>query len=241
MSYIYADLEAFDGIAPTPIRLNVDSWWSLSNPNGDNTRLANTAPVTFVKDLGSRGNDVSQSSGANQPPYELNSINGLSSIVCTGTQWLERANSASNNYVGPLGIFALVSIDAQSDSYRFISKSPTGGGWSSGHYQAREMLTTHGVTDYIVTTANITLSQFFVYGAIYNPTGGVDFYKNGVFVQNITGGAYTTSTGDLLLGAYDKVVSGWRGKISEVCLFFRLPTADEISQMNKFLMLRAGL
>src|SRR5574337_1977026 len=191
----------------SPTNIGIDRWFNAFSLSGDFSRPANGASVSSAYDLGKQAENVTQITPATQPTFVSNAINGAPSLAFNGSQYLSAANSSKNNYAGECAVFALVKLSDATVARRFLSHGSTGG-ISVGNRQSPNLLkydlTCNNVLDVFTATDYWVVGSYQVYAAILKNNAGswsVDFYRNGVFLENIATSAPVSSSSSYYIGA----------------------------------------
>lgn len=219
----------------TPWDLQVDTWWSALNPDGAGGYPANGSSVSSLTDLGTKGNNLSQASGALQPTFTRSANGNFPAISFSGTQWMSCAASANNSYAGGKSSYGVWQCNA-SGTQRIVMKVLS---WAysaaSTNYNWNIWNSGSGVAA-TVTGNPISSGVYQSCTMIWNAGTDVTFYKNAASYQTIT--PFTTladvGVNDLYLGTRDGTQQYMVGAITDWFVFFRVQSAWEISYMNFF-------
>lgn len=229
----------------TPWDLQVDLFYDASNTDGRNNATS-ISSISSVVNLGTKANNVSQSTGASQPTLFQNANNNQPVMRFSGSQYLSAASAAPNQYAGEITVFGIVKLSNASVVRRFISFGATGG-VSAGNRASPNLLkydyTCNAVAD-VFTTADYwstTDYETFV-GVIKNSAGSwsVDFYKNGTFLQNVSTSAPIASSDSFCVGSYSTTVALWNGDIQLAGFFYSALKSWQINALSLFLQIRKG-
>lgn len=234
-------------ILPTDLGVNI--WVNGDNPLNDPGNIpADGTALANISDFSGKGNNFVQASGANQPVFKRNIINGRNVIRFSGNQFLTCANSAANSYSGAMTVIAtLTTTDVGTADARLYTKGSfnLGSGYGIARNFGRQRYNSFTATDYITTAAQFTVNVFQVFTSVLNSNWSVDFYKNGTFIENKTGNPQVASTNTLYLGAMNTtgatVVQYWSGDLVELMIFFRVLSASELNRMHLYCKNKIGV
>ncbi len=132
---------------------------------------------------------------------------------------------ALNNLTSNFSVAGWIKTDSLTGIRRVIS----GGNWGFGTSGNQLLFSTFGVKEYLTTSASLPLGVWTHIAAVMKADFSVDFYVNGVFVQNVTHtAAASTTVGDFRLGGR-AASEFWDGRLSGVGVW---NTALNATQVN---------
>jgi len=233
-----------------PIDLRAESFWDADFPNGfGGAAQANNDAIASFTDNGTKGNTLTQATGANKPTYKTAIVNGhnVMRFVRASSQFLSVASSAANNYVGSMTLFSLNAIASEPIGVSYAALSVDNGvgfgGWKIGTFNDASMnqivFTTYGQADYPSGVNDYSaLDTFLVESSNFVDNSSAEIYKNGAL--EFTGGASTMGSS----GTQPLRMSGtelWDGDIHSVIWFWRALDRWEMNLVHQFLLNKIAL
>jgi hypothetical protein len=223
----------------TPQQFGLDMVYDPLNVAGDNTYPANSASIANFKNLSANNNHWSQPSGASQPTYHHNVINGQPVVRFNGSQWMSFAHSSSNSYTGAMTIICVYSTPnvSPASTGRIITKISS---WGMSY--ASTNITFSFTGPYMATGLLAANNTFYNIGAIYNGSSQTVFYRNGSLYQTVSlASTMPVTTNALYLGSRDGVINFINGDIAFLAVKFGAIAAPEFSRINYYLNSRFQL
>lgn len=197
----------------------------------------------FIKtwyDQSGNGNDVTQSTGSNQPLYVAGGLNSLPTVDFTASS----SQTLANTGIAVAGedeasVFAVVSMDSASHEFggaiNLVGNSSGGADWDNQY--GASILERAGTTEQVQASQNggisgspvgVTYSTPFRYAFNHPDDSTYDFYADTVAGSHQTSRTMTlgTSTVTLRIGARPGPSSYWDGQLSEVIGYLFAQTAN---------------
>lgn len=248
-------IERIDGIANatgvfgtgvfTPASVSGMAAWY----KGEELSLANAAAVTSWADSSGNGNTLTQGTGAQQPTYRTNIVNGLPIVRFDGTNDM-LANAAPSGFGSQSGqtVFAVVLTNSVADS-TFHSIAVTRpqfnelrlfkeGGTSKYLWQ---YLIPGGSTTAVFDAGLAELGSFrLITGVFDDSSNALDVYRSGVAGTGATDAAAFSST-VINIGARDASNDFWNGDIAEVIIYSRALSSGERALVEAYLTSKFNL
>ncbi len=224
-------------------------WLDATDPAANGTQPANASAVSSWVDKAGLGNTVTQGTGANQPTYRTNVLNGKPVVRFDGINDLLQKTSATA--LGNTNLFYFVGTINDNGSGRGVAfdystnvatntgvnflAEPAGG----THYQVGFF---DGVLD-IAMASPVTLPQTIV-SYIYNDGVNGFLYVNGVQVATVaTGNTVNTGTRAYTIGSLFGALATYflSGDIGEILFYNSQNTAAQRLLMNRSLGNKWGI
>lgn len=236
------------GIAFTPASLgtSVINWYSA-----DSLALADGAAVSSWTDLSSFGRHAVQATGANQPVFKTNIMNGKPVIRFDGSNDILVASTA---YPAAVSYFIVVKFASLANAYTSLYDSSQNSG------------TTHGSTTFLIKSSGrsalyanyssgqqaydgtgaglYTLATPYIFAGVFQ-TNGLTSWTNGTLDKDITftGTLLQNVTGaNISIGAASFFSSRvLNGDMAEFILCDRVLTTAERASMHNYLSVKYGI
>lgn len=219
-------------------------WHSAADPNNDGTQPANGASVSSILNKAGWGqNGSGQATGANQPIYTTNAINGRSGLTFDGI------NDSYQN--GATTIFALTSVytfyavialsssanTAQTIMSKGNSNTAPNFAFSINRSAANGKFSVYNGTGWVDSTNSITTTtDYNVVSATWDGAT-LKLYNNGTSL-GITGtpGNLASSTQNLVIGGFGatSTLNFFSGKILEVLFYKASHTSNQVIDVTRF-------
>lgn len=233
---------------PFPLLNNV--YVDSANPLANAASIpADGAGLSSVVDLGIYRNNFVQASGAIQPVYKRNIVNGNNIIRWNGfDSYMTCAYDAvKNGYNGPMTLtFAwLTNVIGTGTNNRMFGRQNAGtaSGFSTGQIDNMYAFTATGLTD-AQSTPIIAAGTWEVATMRYNGTDTVNFFRNDTFISTDTGSdTVVANTNALILGGFSSTLTGlnWNGDLLLFGWAWRQLTNAQISLLHQYAMGRMGI
>jgi hypothetical protein len=222
-----------------PQQFGLDLVFDPLNAAGNNTYPSNGATIAHWRDLSGMANHWAQPSGALQPTFHHNVINGQPVVRFNGAQWMTMAHSANNAYTGAMTIICVYSTPNVSPAAtgRIITKISS---WGISYASTNVTFSFTG--PYMATGLLAANNTFYNIGAIYNGSSQTAFYRNGSLYQTVSlASTMPVTTNALYLGSRDGVINFINGDIAFLAVKFGAIAAPEFSRINYYLNSRFQL
>lgn len=227
----------------TPYALQMNSIYDAFNPDKNFTIYSSGTALSQINDLGLNGNTQSQATGASQPTYIPNVINGNPVFRFNGTsQWTSAAAGAGNNANGAITVCGVWKTNNNAVTQRIICKLLS---WS----QAMNSTSSFTCTIWIGATGNslnsatvVSASTFYSNIDVYNNSTAdiyIDGAKDGVSGGSL--GANSATTNALYLGSRDGTQQWWNGDCAFMAFRYSAFQNWEVNLMNYYLNKRFNL
>ncbi len=180
--------------------------------------------------------NVTQTVDLDKPIYTTNAINTFPALNHDGlNRFLE--NTTPLNIAGNVTIFVVAQTNTLAGlPHLFTDAGGAGGGFGfSLRSGGRYTFTTFNVKDYCSTAIQWQVGVSQIAAAVFDSNFDVSFYKNGSFIEKVTGVApMLSTTGSIQTGALNSTFA-WDGFIGQILVYGRALSASEIAQVFSFL------
>lgn len=200
------------------------------------TGVSDGGALASWSDESGNGNHATQGTGANQPIYRTNQLNGLPGVDFAPSQWLNTALSASSV---DESILAVVTVDTVA-SRDILSDSATGGRAFLVNLTGVLRYTKSGTGTIASSTATISTGTATIVGGTLTSTTAT-LMKNGTVEAAVSHA--TTFTGGLTsqVGIRESVSNPWDGLICELLATRTALTAANFDRAAGYLAHKWGL
>jgi hypothetical protein len=223
-----------------------DAAWvyDCMNMDGEGGTLSNFSGVATQNDLSWNARNLSQSTGGLRPTYRVRTFNtAQNSIIFDGNRWLTGSNIS---YAGEMTIIFLGNIEVASATRYFVSYGTDGVCFGAGSATFRKLQFIVNSSDILTTSADqFSGTTYAVMTAVLKNEGGnwsVDFYKNGVFIENIASTSGPDASADqFFIGARAASTDAWIGGIALIAGWHRVLTSWELNMMHQVFKVRGNI
>ena len=172
--------------------------------------------------------------GVNHPYCIPNSIGGKNALnFIDATQIMSIPHNADMNFTHSVTFFFVGTLaDVTNGTLRWLSKAAA---FSIGKTSTAEMIfTTLGVQDYNTVSNYFLLNTPIVMAVTMDASNNVEFYKNGILQETITGSTpASTSTNALIVSSAGQP---WNGLIAEILFYPTLLSPSQITTVCNYLI-----
>jgi hypothetical protein len=223
-----------------PADLGLDIIWDPLNLDKVAGYPADGSSVSSILDLGRSGNNLSQATGAAQPIFKRDIINGNPILRFSGAQWMSSPAGANNAYAGAMSVFVVWSTPNTSPApiARTITKVSS---WTLSYVTEDIQFGLFAGGSY---TADNIIANDTVYntGTVFNGSTATDFYRNGeLFTTVSAAGTMSGTASDLYFGSRDGTQHFITGDVGFLCVAYRALSSFEIGKLNTYLNIRFGV
>jgi len=206
-------------------------WLDAANPLNNNTQYSDESAMSTWRDKSSYGNNVNQSTPADQPIFNTNVLNKLPGVRFDGNQYF--VSSASPPWINSEVTLFLVAfafdpavfvltgndnfeIDAQSEQFQLQTSN--------------------------VVVGSYEISSAFKILTLGRQTGNSKAYENGVQSgSTVTTSLSTPNGSSFYVGTRGDLAVPFDGYISELIMYNRLLTNNERSVVENYLSKKWGI
>lgn len=165
-----------------------------------------------------------------RPVFKTNQLNGKPSVRFDGTDD-EMNDSASRLTAAPHTVFVVGFSTSIAAGYTRFAYDDN---FRWGRTAAKLSFTTIGVQDYVTAADQLSASTPVILAFVYDSSFDMSFYKNGSFIETVTGSADPSAGGAMFVGS-GAGAEYWAGDLFELCGFTTALTSGEISDMFTYL------
>lgn len=219
------------------------SWYSALNPLGDRSIPANNTALSAWTPRFNLANAfiASQATGANQPVFNTNIINGLPTLTFNVLKTMQVSHINSLQLTGQFSMYVVLALANTNANQAILSK---GNSASDPDYcwilnrTATGMVSFYNGTAWVDSTANYTNTTSFTILALTWNGSTYTFYANGAqlgsAVSNST--ALQTSTQNLVIGAQGatSLSNIINGQISELLIYNGTHSSTQITNVYRY-------
>lgn len=226
--------------------------------DADDLGLADNDPVPTWSDLSGNGNHVAQATGASQPTFKTNRLNGKPAVRFDGTDdYLSALSSASLDITSEWSIFAVVNVHTApgGDNYDLVRKLRSAGIFDVQYRYFISPARFHFVAQHDGTRQleagddrTLDVGTFFLTAGV-SRTAGLELFKNGAAHSNnpMVDGTWSywapvgTGSGPIYIGGVPGATSYSKVELAELVIYDRDLADDERAELEYYFASKYGL
>jgi hypothetical protein len=209
---------------------NINAWYAA-----DSLGLSDGTSVSSWSDSSGNNFTATQATGAKQPVYHTNQINGLPALTFDGANML-MSSGADSSYIAGLTVFAVFLPSSVTTNIAIIG-APAGAGleWRQGTAGKMVILKQNTTNIGTATNAN-SISTWQTASLDYGNVGtsAFHFFKNGTANGGTTSSTILATGQTMRIGATSAPADFWNGQIAEIITYERVLTATERAQVDSY-------
>jgi hypothetical protein len=233
------------GYYTLPLDPSLAAWWAADSLLGANSTLpSDSSSVSIWCDLSGNNHHVRQTTGANQPTFRTNQLNGKPAVYFDGGDVLTKTNDNLLNGITNKTIFSVIKGDALSTPYIWFLIS------TSSNAARTRMVATAGnvaalldnnVNDNTGVSQSVTITNWNLITAYRNGSSINISINQAPFSTAVNTLTPVTDGSTLTIGAPTNLISAFSGYIAEIIVYSRTLSSSEITTVNSYLKNKYGI